>query len=84
MAKEFKEIMQDMKEWQEEQKDRVIICFAVSPGDGSHQVMVGNGAGVAAAMALFASKDKETRKLMKVALMAAKMSRAMDDVDDEE
>lgn len=84
MAKEFKEIMQDMEAWQEEKKDRVIICFAVSPGEGSHQVMVGNSVGVAAAMSMYASKDKVTRELMEVALMAANIEREDKDVDNEE
>lgn len=72
MAKEFNEIMQDMKEWQEEQNDRVVICFVACKEQGLYDALAGNGVDIASAMAFYAFQDKDIMELMEAALMAAK------------
>ena len=84
MAKEFDEIMQDMKAWQGEKDGRAIICFAVEPEDSVYHAEAGRGADIIAAMAYQASKSKDTVELMVVALMMAKIvGNGKDDVDDD-
>ena len=84
MAKEFDEIMQDMKAWQEEKEGRAVICFAVSKREDLYSAVAGRGTEIITAMAGNAIKDEAIRELIEAALDVAKMASAIKDVVDKE
>ena len=80
MAKEFDEIMQDMKAWQEEKKGRAVICFAVDEEVGGYHIAVGKGGNIIAAMALALLERTDTKGMVETALEAVELYPNIKDV----
>ena len=80
MAKEFDEIMQDMKAWQEEKAGRAVICFAVDKEVGGYHIAVGKGGNIIAAMALALLESADTKVMLETALEAVELYPNIKDV----
>lgn len=80
MAKEFDEIMQDMKAWQEEKEGRAVICFAVSEEVGGYHLAVGKGGHIVAAMGLSLLESTDTKGMVETALEAVELYPNIKDV----
>lgn len=80
MAKDFDEIMQDMKAWQEEKKGRAIICFAVDEEVGGYHIAVGKGSNIIAAMGLSLLESIDTKGMVETALEAVELYPGIRDV----
>lgn len=79
MAKEFNEIMQDMKAWQKEKEGRAVICFAADP-EGGYHIAVGQGGNIIAAMALSLLESTDTKGMVETALEAVELCPNIKDV----
>lgn len=80
MAKEFDEIMQDMKAWQEEKEGRAVICFAGDEEAGGYHLAVGKGGNIVAAMGLSLLESTDTKGMVEAALAAVELYPNIKDV----